>query len=92
VFNATFIYIVTVSVIGGGKRPTCRKSLTNFITSCCIEYTSPDHDGPSGLTETDILYILYIFIFKQYNKCTCFCTFISNCKLTPASHFDLHDI
>jgi hypothetical protein len=21
--------------------PRCRKSLTNFITSCCIEYTSP---------------------------------------------------
>jgi hypothetical protein len=33
--------------IGGGNRitrrnpPTCRKSLTNFMTSCCIEYTSP---------------------------------------------------
>jgi hypothetical protein len=23
------------------KPPTCRKSLTNFITWCCIEYTSP---------------------------------------------------
>ena len=23
------------------KPPTCRKSLTNFITSCCIKYTSP---------------------------------------------------
>jgi hypothetical protein len=23
------------------KPPTCRKSLTNFITECCIEYTSP---------------------------------------------------
>jgi hypothetical protein len=23
------------------KLPTCRKSLTNFITLCCIEYTSP---------------------------------------------------
>ena len=23
------------------KRSTCRKSLTNFITKCCIEYTSP---------------------------------------------------
>jgi hypothetical protein len=21
--------------------PTCRKSLTNYITTCCIEYTSP---------------------------------------------------
>jgi hypothetical protein len=23
------------------KNPPCRKSLTNFITYCCIEYTSP---------------------------------------------------
>ena len=23
------------------KPPTCRKSLTNFITKCCIKYTSP---------------------------------------------------
>ena len=36
-----------VSFIGEGNRstgrkpPTCRKSLTNFITSCCVEYTSP---------------------------------------------------
>jgi hypothetical protein len=36
-----------VSFIGGGnwstrsKRTNCRKSLTNFITKCCIEYTSP---------------------------------------------------
>jgi hypothetical protein len=40
-------YNVAVSFIGGGnqstrrKLPTCRKSLTNFITYCCIEYTSP---------------------------------------------------
>jgi hypothetical protein len=40
-------YIVAVSFIGGGnqstqrKPPTCRKSLTNFMTWCCIEYTSP---------------------------------------------------
>ena len=50
-FNATFkkyfSYIVAVSFIGGGnwsnrrKLPTCSKSLTNFITKCCIEYTSP---------------------------------------------------
>jgi hypothetical protein len=38
---------VTVSFIGGENRrtwrktPTCRESLTNFITSCCIEYTLP---------------------------------------------------
>ena len=41
-----FSYMVAVSFIGGGnqrtwrKPPTCRKSLTNFIT-CCIEYTLP---------------------------------------------------
>ena len=38
---------MAVSFIGGGirntrrKLPTCRKSLTNLITQCCIEYTSP---------------------------------------------------
>ena len=38
-------YIMAVSVIGEGnqstrRRPlTCRKSLTNFIPYCCIEYT-----------------------------------------------------
>ena len=38
---------MAVSFIGVGKQstqrkpPTSRKSLTNFITSCCIEYTSP---------------------------------------------------
>jgi len=37
------VYIVVVSFIGGGNRctprkpPTCRKSLTNFITLCYIE-------------------------------------------------------
>jgi hypothetical protein len=41
-----FSYIVVISFIGGGNRrtkrkpPTCRMSLTNFITKC-IEYTSP---------------------------------------------------
>ena len=36
-----------VNFIGGGnwsarrKLPTCNKSLTNVITYCCIEYTSP---------------------------------------------------
>jgi hypothetical protein len=39
--------MVAVSFLGGWNRktwrksPTCRKSLTNFITWCCIEYTSP---------------------------------------------------
>jgi len=38
---------MAVSFIGGGNRstrkktPAYRKSLTNFITYCCIEYTSP---------------------------------------------------
>ena len=42
-----FSYIMAVSFIGGGNRNTkrkpltCHKSLTNFITWCCIEYTSP---------------------------------------------------
>jgi hypothetical protein len=37
---------MSVSFIGGGNRstrrnpPTCRKSLTNVTTYCCIEYTS----------------------------------------------------
>ena len=51
VFNATstiFKLYMVVSFIGGGNRsirrkpPTCHNSLTNFITKCCIEYTSPD--------------------------------------------------
>ena len=42
VLTATFSYIVAVSFIAGGNRctrrnpPTCRKSLTSFITYCCI--------------------------------------------------------
>jgi hypothetical protein len=46
-FQQYFSYIMTISFIGGGnqstqrKPPTCHKSLTNFITQCCIEYTSP---------------------------------------------------
>jgi hypothetical protein len=51
VFNATFnnISVISrrVSFIGGGNRSIrrkpliCRKALTNLITYCCIEYTSP---------------------------------------------------
>ena len=46
VVNTTFtnISVISVSFIGGinqRKLPTCRKSLTNFITLCSIEYTSP---------------------------------------------------
>jgi len=39
--STIFQYIVAVSFTGGGnqrKPPTFRKSLTNCITSCCIEY------------------------------------------------------
>jgi hypothetical protein len=45
--------IVAVSFNGGGnsstqRKPlTCRKSLTNFITSCCIKNTSPEQDSNS---------------------------------------------
>jgi hypothetical protein len=36
----TFLCIYTC--LGNQRKPpTCRKSLTNFITYCCIEYTSP---------------------------------------------------
>jgi len=37
VFNATFNNIS----VRGRENQTCRKSLTNFITYCWIEYTSP---------------------------------------------------
>jgi hypothetical protein len=45
--STIFSYIVAVSFIGGGNRsiqrkpPTCRKSLTSFITWCRIDYNSP---------------------------------------------------
>ena len=46
--NTTFnnISVISRQFIGGGKwstrrKPlTCCKSLTNFITECCIKYTS----------------------------------------------------
>jgi len=58
VFNATFKNIsaisdMAVSFIGGGnqstrrKPPTCRKSLINFTTQCCIKYTSPGRNSNS---------------------------------------------
>ena len=46
-----FNYIVAVSFIGGRTRrtrrkpPTCRMSLTNFITKCCTP--RPDRDSKS---------------------------------------------
>ena len=44
-FNANFNNISAISWRSvlfwlGEKPPTCRKSLTNFITWCCIDYTS----------------------------------------------------
>ena len=45
-FQQYFSYIMAVNFIDGGNRstrrkpPTCSKSLTNFTTYCCIEYTS----------------------------------------------------
>jgi hypothetical protein len=45
-FQLNCSYIVAGSFMGGGnlrtqrKPPICPKSLTNFITYCCIEYTS----------------------------------------------------
>ena len=50
-FQQQFSHIVAVSFIGRGKRmtrrkpPTCRKSLTNFITLCCTP--PPDRDSNS---------------------------------------------
>ena len=54
-FNATFnnssVYIVAVSIIDGGNRrtrrkiPTCRKSLTNFITYCCAPRPGRDSNS-----------------------------------------------
>jgi hypothetical protein len=43
-FNNVSVNIVVISFIGGGNRrkpPTCRKSMTIFMTSCYIGYTSP---------------------------------------------------
>ena len=57
VFNATFNNISVISwrsfflaeatgASGEKHPPTCRKSLTSFITYC-IEYTSPERDSNS---------------------------------------------
>jgi hypothetical protein len=46
-FQLLISNIIVASFIGGGNRsiksktPTCGKSLTNFITLTCNEYTSP---------------------------------------------------
>jgi len=45
IFNNIFSYVVVVSVFGGENRSS--PSLTNLITKCCIEYTSPERDSNS---------------------------------------------
>ena len=47
VFNVTFNNMSVLLVEGTGEnhRSICRKSLTNSITSSCIEYTSPPCTG-----------------------------------------------
>ena len=40
-FQQYFSHIVAVS-LNGRKLPTCRKSLTNFITQCCM--STPRHE------------------------------------------------
>ena len=57
VFNTTFnnisviswpsVLLVEETGVHGGKPPTCLK--LNFITWCCIEYTSPEWDLNSQL-------------------------------------------
>jgi hypothetical protein len=54
---------MAVSFIGGdpstrGKPQTCRKSLTNFITECCIEYTLPS----AGFELTTLVVIAHIYM------------------------------
>ena len=53
--NATFNNIFAVSFMCEGywstqrKPPTCRKSLTNCTTYCCIEYTLAERNSNSQL-------------------------------------------
>jgi len=58
VFNATFdnisvilwrsvLLVKETGVPGENHQATCRKSLTNFITKGCIEYTSSEWDSNS---------------------------------------------
>jgi hypothetical protein len=57
VFNVTFsnssdiqwqsVLLVEETGVSGKKTTDLRKSLTNFITKCCIEYTSPERDSKS---------------------------------------------
>ena len=78
-FQQYFSYIVTVSFIGEGNRsirvrirasvtrrkpPTRRKSLTHYITQCCIEYTSPS----TGLTKTIDQYDILVPVFHSIHE------------------------
>jgi hypothetical protein len=67
-FNATFNNISVISrwsallVEESRRKPlTRRKSLTNFITLCCIEYTSPESKN------SKMLY-LYPWFLRLSNK------------------------
>ena len=58
-FQQYFCCIVSVSFIGGGNRrtrrkpPTCRKALTNFITSFCRPRLDRDSNSTSVVIGTD---------------------------------------
>jgi len=48
VFDITFnniLVILWLSFFFVWRKTECHKSLTNFITYCCIEYTSPEWDS-----------------------------------------------
>jgi hypothetical protein len=62
-FNECFSYIVADNFIGEGNRstqrksPTCRKSLTDFITQCCIWST------PLSSEETVLCWCLHMILY-----------------------------
>jgi hypothetical protein len=49
--------------IGGGKSPTCHKSLTNFIRYCCIEYTL----SWAGFKLKTLLVIAQVVVNQNYH-------------------------
>jgi hypothetical protein len=75
---------MAVSFIGGGNRgtqrkpPTCRKSLTNLITWCCIEYTS-------SWMEFELTTLVVIDI-----DCTDNCFIHSNWHVEFVHHLGIH--
>jgi len=71
-FQHYFSHIAVGSFIDGGnwstqrKPPTCRKSLTNFITQCCM--TTPRHEQDSNsLIALMVIYTDYIGSCKSNN-------------------------